>query len=154
MKPRILLFAISLISFALLGFALYLQHVKFMAPCPLCVIQRYAFTAIGVFSLIGAIGNAPKPGAGLSLLGSLTGGGVAIHHIWIQAHPGLSCGIDPVETALNKIFTAEFLPEVFKADGACTTDYAPILGLSIPQWALVWFVLLSLAFIVILLRRR
>jgi disulfide bond formation protein DsbB len=154
MKPRLLLLLIAIASFALLGYALYLQHVKFMYPCPLCVIQRYAYATIGIFSLIGAIGNAPRPGAALSLLGALGGAGVAIHHVWIQAHPGASCGIDPVETALNRIFTAELLPSVFQASGACTTDYEPIMGLSIPQWSVVWFVLFSVALLLIVLRRR
>jgi disulfide bond formation protein DsbB len=154
MKPRIVLAVTALISFALLAFALYLQHVKLMLPCPLCVVQRYAFVAIGLFCLVGAIGNAPKPAASLGLLAALSGGGVAIRHIWIQAHPGVSCGIDPVETALNKMVTAEWLPSVFFANGECSTDYPAIIGLSIPQWALLWFVIVSLAMILVLLRRR
>jgi disulfide bond formation protein DsbB len=42
---------------------------------------------------------------------------------------------------------------VFKADGLCSAPYPPILGLTIPQWALFWFVLLALA-LALLARRR
>ena len=53
MQPtnRQALFIISFISFALVGFALYLQHSLEMRPCPLCVIQRYFFLGIGLAAL-------------------------------------------------------------------------------------------------------
>ena len=45
---------------------------------------------------------------------------------------------------LNKIFLAKALPVLFKADGLCDTPYPPILGLSMPAWALIWFVIFAL----------
>ena len=128
-------------SVALLGFALYLQHVKQMQPCPLCIIQRYAFVGVALICVVAAFlpAAAARIGAGLGALGALAGAGVAIWHVWIIAHPGVSCGIDPMETSLNKIPTAELMPFLFKADGLCTDAIDPILGLSIPQWSLAWF---------------
>ena len=142
-KP--ILFAAAFAAFALIGVALYLQLVEHMLPCPLCIIQRYAFAAVGLICLIAALlpPKAARIGAGFGLLAALSGAGVAIHHLWVLAHPGVSCGIDPLETSLNKIFTAQLLPALFKADGLCTTEYAPILGLSIPQWSLAWFAILA-----------
>ena len=117
---RPVLLAVALVSMILLAVALYLQHVMNMLPCPLCVIQRYAFAAL----------------AGL---------GVAGYHLWIKANPTISCGIDPLETSLNTIPTARLLPFLFQADGLCTTEYAPILGLSIPQWSFIWFGIFAIA---------
>lgn len=154
LKPRSILFIVGTISLALLGFALYLQHVKGLAPCPLCVIQRYAFFGIGLFALVGAFGNATKLGGVMALLSSLGGAGVAIHHVWIQANPTISCGIDPMETMLNRIISADLLPQVFRADGLCSALHDPILGLSIPQWAAVWFVALSVLLLWSLIQRR
>jgi disulfide bond formation protein DsbB len=138
-KPVLL--AVAFASIALLGVALYLQFVERMLPCPLCIIQRYAFAAVALICLIAATlprsGN--RAGAGLGLLAALSGAGVAGWHLWVKAHPTVSCGIDPLETSLNTIPTAKLLPFLFKADGLCTTEYAPILGLSIPQWSLAWF---------------
>jgi disulfide bond formation protein DsbB len=91
--------------------------------------------------------GATKVGASLGMLAALAGAGVAGWHLWIRAHPSVSCGIDPLETSLNKIPTAEMLPFLFKADGLCTADYAPILGMSIPQWSLIWFVIIVLVLI-------
>jgi disulfide bond formation protein DsbB len=155
-KSKPVLLAVAFICLALLGAALYLQHVENMLPCPLCVIQRYAFAAVALISLITAFlpRSATKPGAILAALSSLAGAGVACWHIYIKAHPTVSCGIDPMETALNKIVTAKLLPFLFQADGLCTTEYAPIFGLSLPQWALIWFVILAIALLYTAFRRR
>jgi protein dithiol:quinone oxidoreductase len=143
-KPVLLVIALS--SLALLGAALYLQHVENMQPCPLCIIQRYAFAAIALICLlfVALPGSVTRLGARLAGLAALSGAGVAGWHLWVKAHPAISCGIDPLETSLNKIAPAQWWPSVFQADGFCTTEYAPILGLSIPQWALLWFVVLAI----------
>ena len=154
MKSRTLLFIIAFACIGLLAYALYLQHYREMLPCPLCVMQRYAFIAIALVSLAGAIGNWPKLAAGFSLAAAIGGAGIAIKHLWVQAHPEVSCGIDPLERMLNMAATANLWPAMFKADGMCTAGYEPILGLSIPQWSLAWFVFLSAALLLIIVRRR
>lgn len=153
-KSRSLLTAIAATCFALLAVALYLQHVMYLLPCPLCVIQRYLFLAIALCCLVGAFGGKPRLGAGLALLGALGGLGVVGRHLWVMAHPGLSCGIDPMQSTLNKIPTAEYLPWLFEAEGMCGDAHDTLLGLSIPQWSALWFVLLTGALVYILVRRR
>jgi disulfide bond formation protein DsbB len=145
-RYRPVLLAAAFISIALLAVALYLQHGLDMLPCPLCVLQRYAFAAVAIICLVAA-GLPPggqRAGAGLGTLAALAGLATAGWHLWIKAHPNVSCGIDPLETSLNTIPTARLLPFLFQADGLCTTEYAPILGLSIPQWALIWFAVLAI----------
>ena len=74
-KPVLLAIAVACLS--LLGVALYLQHGLDMKPCPLCVMQRYAFAAIALICLLCA--TLPRPavraGAGLGLLAALAGAG-------------------------------------------------------------------------------
>lgn len=153
-KP--VLVAAGLVSLALVGFALYLQHVKGQMPCPLCVIQRYVFISVALVCFLFAAlpRGATRTGAILAALTSLGGAGVAGWHIWVKANPSVSCGIDPLETSLNTIPTAELLPFLFKADGLCSAEYPPILGLSNPQWSLIWFVVLAIALIWAALRRN
>ena len=38
-----------------LGFALYLQHVVGLEPCPMCIVQRYAMTVVALIALIALI---------------------------------------------------------------------------------------------------
>ncbi|MFL6674449.1 MAG: disulfide bond formation protein B [Massilia sp.] len=152
-RSRNLLLIVAAICFALVGAALYLQHVKDMLPCPLCVIQRYLFLAVGVCALVGALAGKPKLGAGVALLGAVGGLGVVGKHLYVLAHPGFSCGIDPMETALNKIPTATMMPWLFRADGLCENATDTLFGLSVPQWSAVWFVLLAVTLVWVLARR-
>jgi disulfide bond formation protein DsbB len=154
-QTRPVLLAAACISIALLAVALYLQHGLDMLPCPLCVLQRYAFAAVAIICLVAA-SLSPKgqrTGAGLGTLAALAGLAIAGWHLWIKAHPNVSCGIDPLETSLNTIPTARLLPFLFQADGLCTTEYAPIIGLSIPQWSLIWFAILAIVLGRLALRR-
>lgn len=155
-KPLLLLIALACI--AMLGVGLYLQLKLDMLPCPLCILQRYGFAAVALLGLITAAlpSAATRIGAALTCIASLSGAGVAIRHLWVKAHPTVSCGIDPLETSLNKILPAQWFPSLFQADGLCTTEYDPILGLSIPAWALVWFSIFALltATIVVMNKRR
>ena len=150
---RTVLLLVAAISFALIGVALYLQHAHDMLPCPLCVIQRYLFLAVGLASLVGAFAGRIKAGAGVALLAALGGLGVVGKHLYVLANPGFSCGIDPMETILNKIPTATLMPWLFEADGLCENATDGLFGLSIPQWSAVWFVLLTLTLIWVLARR-
>jgi disulfide bond formation protein DsbB len=142
-----ILLIIALTSIGLLGAALYLQFGQNMLPCPWCIIQRYIFAAIALICLITVFLPArfARAGASLGLLASVGGIGAAGWLLWVKANPSVSCGIDPLETSLNKVFTAEIFPFLFKADGLCTTEYASILGLSVAQWSMVWFVIFTLA---------
>lgn len=146
---------LAVVSLAMIGCALYLQHVEQMTPCPLCVIQRYLFLGVAVSALVAASGKPPvrRIGAGLALLSALGGAGVAIHHLWIVAHPKVTCGIDPLETSLNRIFPATLLPSVFQADGLCSTPYE-LFGLPIPAWSLAGFVILIAALVWLFAKRR
>ncbi len=153
-KSRPLLLSIAFCCFVMLAVAMYLQHVMDILPCPLCVIQRYLFLGIALACLAGAAVGKPRLGAALGLLSAFGGLGVAGKHLYILAHPGLSCGIDPLETSLNKIFTARYMPFIFKADGLCEDVTAPFFGLSIPHWSFVWFAIFTGALIWTLTRRK
>lgn len=141
----------------LLAYALHAQHVQGLAPCPLCVMQRYAFLMVAVGCVVGASSKQNsiqfKLGAGYGLVAALAGASTAAHHLWVKANPHTSCGIDPLEVALNKIWPAQWLPQMFYADGLCSADHAPIFGLNIPQWSLVWFVVFTLTMLFVLFRK-
>jgi disulfide bond formation protein DsbB len=153
-KPVLAL--VALIAIGLLGVGLYLQLVKEMLPCPLCILQRYGFALTALVCLITvALPNQYlRAGAAVASLASIAGAGVAIRHLWVKAHPTISCGIDVLEVFLNKIIFANWLPTLFEADGLCTTEYDPILGLSIPAWSLIWFALFAISLSLIALRYR
>ena len=155
-KSQIALILTALISLVLIGGALYFQIVERMLPCPLCVLQRYAFivTAIGSLIALGQNNLKRKLGLSLALYATLTGAGIAIHQLYVIAHPDISCGIDPVQTFVNNLPFANWLPVVFTADGMCGTPYDPFLGLSIPQWSLTWFVIFTVTLVLVLFKGK
>jgi disulfide bond formation protein DsbB len=157
---RVLFLGVFLACFGLIGFGLVLQHVMHLEPCPLCILQRIAFIAIGVTALAAAIHNPQRRGwtfyGSLLAVFSVLGGGVAAWQVYLQhlpkdqvpeCGPGLDYMLEAMP--LNKI-----LPMIFKGSGECAEVTWTFLDLSIAQWALGWFVLFFLVAGVVLFRRR
>ena len=139
---------ICIISFVLVLAALYTQHYDGLAPCPLCILQRYAYLLMSFVCLLAAI--LPPTGlrrATLVVAGlfGLTGVGFAARNVWVLHNPGSSCGIDPVENFVNAMLPAKWLPSVFYSSGDCSTLLPPLLGLQLPEWSLIWLVILTAA---------
>lgn len=149
--PRLTFLAIFLACAALIGFAIFLQHSKGLEPCAMCILQRYAFVAIGIVALVAAI-HGPTRGIALKLyaagivLFAMIGGGTAIRQSWLQHNPPktASCGQE-LEFYIENFPLAQALPKIFAGSGDCAAVKWTFLGLSIPEWALVWFVLFTVA---------
>jgi disulfide bond formation protein DsbB len=145
-RTKAALFAIFLACSGMLAVAMYLQIVLDMLPCPYCVLQRYAFTLIGLAALLALVFPKKQRFAmGGGLLFSLIGAGLSSYQLWLIAQPPGSCGIEKMSGPINNFFVAKLFPIMFKANGLCETPYDPILGLSIPAWALVWFFIFAVA---------
>ena len=146
LTPRIIFGALFAACVALLAFASYLQHVLGLEPCPMCILQRYAFFAVGITALVAAI-HAPKRAglrvyAALVALFALVGAGTAMRHSYLQRFPdpSTSCGVE-LEYLVNNFPLAQALPKIFAGSGECAKVQWRFLELSIPEWALVWFVI-------------
>jgi protein dithiol:quinone oxidoreductase len=88
------------------------------------------------------------------VLVALIGGGVAVHHLDIQLHPGFSCGFDTLEPIVDGLPPAHWLPAVFKVSGLCETVYPPIFGILLPGWSLIAFAVIAVVVFVHLVRRK
>ncbi|MFM0072450.1 disulfide bond formation protein B [Paraburkholderia sediminicola] len=142
-RERSLLVLLGLICVGLVAGALYLQYGLHEDPCPLCIIQRYFFLLIAIFAFLGARFNSWRGVRLLEVLAALSAlGGIvtAARHVYVQANPGFSCGFDALQPVVDSLPPAQWLPGVFKVAGLCETAYPPILGLSLPTWSLVAFV--------------
>ena len=155
---RALFLGIFLACFGLLGFGLVLQHVMHLEPCPLCILQRMAFIAIGVTALTAAIHNPKHSGwtvySGLLTFLSLLGGGIAAWQVYLQhLPPGQvpECG-PGLDYMLEAMPLTKILPMIFKGSGECAEVTWTFLDLSIAQWALGWFVLFALVGLVVAFR--
>jgi disulfide bond formation protein DsbB len=161
LSPRLTYFAIFLACVGLMAFGLYLQHAENLEPCPLCIFQRYAFVATGAIALVAAIRGPGAVGSWiystLLVLASGTGAVIAGRQTWLQHNPPsvLDCGPD-LAYMLNSFPLTQVLPKVFKGEGDCVKVSWKFLGLSIPEWALLWFLgfILAAALALLIGRRR
>lgn len=128
----------------LIGFGLYLQHARGLEPCPLCILQRYAFVAAGLVALAAAVHGPGRLGqrlyAGLLAAVALCGLGVAARQVWLQHNPPLVAECGPgLEYMLEAFPLTQLLPALFQGSGDCAKVVWSFLGLSIPEWALACF---------------
>jgi disulfide bond formation protein DsbB len=143
-RERRYLVLLGIICLSLIGGALYMQVVLGEAPCPLCILQRYALLLIAIFAFLAAAMPGRKSITvfeGLVVVSALGGMAAAGNHAWVLAHPSDSCGIDVLQPIVDGLPMASWFPMVFQVSGFCTTPYPPVLGLSLAQWALLAFVL-------------
>ncbi|MBI3903005.1 MAG: disulfide bond formation protein B [Nitrosomonadales bacterium] len=158
LSARWLYLAGALVISGLFGAALYLQYVLHHEPCPLCMIQRVIFIAMGVLFALATLHNPKRLGAKiyavLITLVALSGIGVASRHIWIQHLPKdevPACG-PGLDYMLENFPMADVMKELMHGSGECAQKGWTFLTLGIPEWSLIWYVLLGAWAVMIAMR--
>jgi protein dithiol:quinone oxidoreductase len=154
-QPRALFLGVAVAGAAMIGFAIFLQEVDHLEPCPLCILQRYAFVVVSALALLAAV--LPRLlaciAAWLGILLALCGAGVGAWHVWLQLHPPAVSACGPsLEYLVGNLPLGRALPRIFQGYGDCTAIEWSFLGLTIPGWSLTW--LLVLALVLFLAQRR
>jgi protein dithiol:quinone oxidoreductase len=146
---RWLYLAGALVVGVLFGSALYLQYVLRQEPCPLCMIQRVIFIVIGMLFFVAALFNAGKFGSRiysiLIALFAVSGIAVAGRHIWIQHLPKdqvPACG-PGLDFMLKHFPMSDVWQELMHGSGECAAKGWTFLTLGIPEWSLIWYILLG-----------
>jgi protein dithiol:quinone oxidoreductase len=131
------------VSAALIGYALYVQYVQGLEPCPLCILQRVAVMAAGVLFLLAALHDPAERGArayGVLIdLAAMAGILVAARHMWIMAQPPGSvaeCGAS-LDYMMEVLPLHEVLGKVLTGSGECAKLDWQFLGLNMPTWVLI-----------------
>lgn len=155
-RPRLLYGLIALVAASLIALALVAQSVDQLEPCPLCILQRYAFTFVALFAALAALlpTRVSTACALLGLLSALAGAGVAAWHVHLQLFPPAvtSCG-PGLQYMLSNLPLGRALPRIFQGYGDCTQIDWTFLKLSMPAWSLIWLLVLSTTLVVALRRR-
>ncbi|MBI4185349.1 MAG: disulfide bond formation protein B [Proteobacteria bacterium] len=148
--------AIAAAAAASLAVAFAAEYLGGLAPCVLCLYQRWAFAAALVLGLAGAAGHARPPLAraavGAGALAFLAGAAIAAYHTGVERHWWASalaaCGGGGAQATTVEALTRQLL-----ATPAVRCDEIPwaLFGLSIANYNLLWsavlFVAAGLAFV-------
>lgn len=134
---------------AMLLTAGYFQFIKNLEPCPLCISQRVLILAIGLIFLIAALHNPKAYGikiySVLAFITSLVGVAVSGRHVWLQNLPPdqvPSCG-PGLEYVFKHFPLSKTVELLLSGTGECAEILWTFLGLSIPAWTLVAFIMLA-----------
>ncbi|MCE8030611.1 disulfide bond formation protein B [Halomonas daqingensis] len=142
----------------MMGVALGLEHIGGLEPCPLCIFQRVAVLAAAAVFLVAAIHN-PRGRVGAALYGGLSlaavlgGIGVAWRHLWLQSLPPdqvPSCG-PGLDYMMDILPMRDVVAMVLSGSGECAEIDFLLMGISLPGWTLIGFVILAVAPLGILL---
>jgi disulfide bond formation protein DsbB len=135
-----------LVCVGLMGYALYLQYVEGLEPCPLCMLQRICVIAMGVVFLVATFHNPGRVGASVfALLQLLIGGAgaaIAARQVWLQSLPKdqvPACGMG-LSYMLETLPFTDAVRQVLEGSGECAEKSWEFLHLSIAGWTLVFFV--------------
>lgn len=135
-----------LVCVGLMGYALHLQYVEGLEPCPLCMLQRICVMAMGVVFLVATFHNPGRAGAGVyALLQLLIGGAgaaIAARQVWLQSLPKdqvPACGMG-LNYMLETLPFTDAVRQVLEGSGECAEKSWEFLHLSIAGWTLVFFV--------------
>jgi protein dithiol:quinone oxidoreductase len=145
-------FAIAAITCAaFIAYALYAQYALHLDPCPLCIFQRMVVIALFIVFVIAAI-HAPR-GSGRRVYGVIAtlvaavGMGISGRHVWLQHLPAdqvPACG-PGLDYMFDSFPLGKTLKMVFTGSGECAKVDWSFVGLSMPEWTLIWFVIFAIA---------
>ena len=139
----------------LLGYGYFLEHVEGLDPCPLCLLQRGAFVLLAALLLAAAVhrprtrGGARAYGVAAGLVAG-AGAGIAGWHLRLQSLPpgeAPECG-PGLDYMWSTFSLGETIRMVFTGSGECAEVSWSFLSLSLPAWALIWFVALGIVSLV------
>ena len=159
--PRRTLGWIAATLIGMLAFGVYLQRIVGLAPCPMCVVQRYCDALVALVALAGALSASRKVHMGTYMvLLPLSAAGlfVAARQTWLQWYPPevASCGRD-FYGMIEQMPLSRAIPQIFSGSGDCSKVDWTFLGGSIANWSLLCFlalIVVSIAWLLVLFRGR
>ncbi len=146
LTPRAWFFLGFIGCFLLLGIGAYMQFVQDLEPCPLCISQRLAILATGIVFLLAALHDKARyTYAVLGAVSALIGAGISTRHVWIQHLPPDQ--VPECSPGLEYVFQhfplADTLKLMLSGTGECAAIEGVFLGLTIPAWTLIAFLMLA-----------
>jgi len=151
LSARQTLLAIGLLAFALALGGAVLAHFLGLAACPLCIVQRMLYLLLALLAggaLLARYWIVVRRILAAAMSATAASGVfVAAYQVWLQrfAPPNTTCGGDLPWWESFVYWAGERVPLLFQASGLCSDPAWKFLGLSLAEWSLAMFALLTLA---------
>jgi len=146
---RSLYIYLTIFSVFLLTASFVLQFHFNQNPCNLCIIDRIIVLSL-VLIFVAAIWHNPKTWRRflyclLGLILSLCGIGASLRHLWIlyQPHESLPACAPGFSYLISTLPLKEAFLIILQGSGECTIRNNDILGVPLPGWTLLAFIILS-----------
>lgn len=146
---------ILFITIMVLIAAFYIEHANHLEPCPLCIMQRLCTFVMGFMCFLGfgmASMKRAKFIAIMQLLVGILGIYFASRQLWLQALPsveGKMC-MPVFESMTQNVSFGSFLKAFLWGSSNCGEITWQGFGISMPAWALGYFIFMSVTNLVIL----
>lgn len=139
----------ALICASLLATAFYLEVVLGLEPCALCLAQRIMFAVIGVGSLFYTMPfyTSRLVFGFICFMASVLGMWFASRQLWLQSLPKNevpNCGPD-IYFMIERFPIIDTLQNMFLGSGNCAEVQWTFLSLSIPGWALLFYIFTAIS---------
>lgn len=151
LKNKWLLLSLSLVSASLLAAAFWFEFVDGLAPCKLCIWQRWPHAGVVLMGLLSFTALRPSMLIGLAILLLITTGSIGMYHAGVEY--GIFAGPDSCTVDLKPMSLSEGLDKLLATPVIrCDEVVWRFVGLSMASWNSI--VSFSAALIAFILMRR
>jgi len=146
-NARILLALVPFGAVTMMLVALYMQHVMYLHPCNLCIVQRVFVIFTGILGLVGVLHVAKlRAWAVMTAISALIGSLFSMRQLYLQSLPPEevpACG-PGLEYLFDALPFQRAVEQLLMGDGNCAEVQWSFLTLTIPGWTLVAFFSLAI----------
>ena len=147
------------ISLIVLGTSFYLQYLRGMEPCPLCLMQRLCVIFIltcGVMHLATLKLSKYKNIVRLQFVFAVAGFYFAARQLWLISlpHDQIPACVPGLTILIHYFPWKDVAHALFWGSGDCTEITWSWLGISLPMWSALYFIAVIIANITLLLQLR
>lgn len=138
-----------LVTIFVLTIALYFEYGKGLQPCPLCLMQRLCTFLFGLFCMMGLCLThlrRAKRMAVFQMIFAVCGLYFASRQIWLQSLPidQTAACMPSLDMLIHYFSKTQVLTALLWGTGDCADVPWRWLGLSMPVWSAVYFVVMLL----------
>jgi len=140
-----------------LGFSFYVQYLKGLEPCPLCLMQRLCVFLLLFLFLVGVSLSTLRRGRLVAVLQMLVAAGglfFAGRQLWLQSLPAEKAPacMPGLDVLIHYFPWQDVAHALFWGAGDCAEVTWKWLGLSMPAWAAIYFLAIIITSALVFLR--